>query len=311
MRANLKVLALLFFALFSGPAAADAAEIEIVVERDHITAGDLAKVLPAWKKIDAATEIAYAPLPGIDRRVEPRLLLRWARQFSIDLETAPPPALLVSRRMRALTEAQAAEHLRDALSTQFEVNPEQVRVSLHQFREPLVPATSLSFDAGSAPGVFNRPATVSLRWRDGDGHTGSAPLRATVEVLGSHALAREALAARSEINPEDFDFRHGSLPGPPSKFLLTPDDVAGKELKYPLKPGDLLQAWMLAARTTVRRGDLIQLRLQAGGIVLEVPARAEQAGSVGDRITCRNLDSGRRVTATVLEAKLAEVVLEP
>jgi flagella basal body P-ring formation protein FlgA len=68
---------------------------------------------------------------------------------------------------------------------------------------------------------------------------------------------------------------------------------------------------MLAQQETIRRGDLIQLQLRAGGILLQTPGRAEQNGSVGDRITCRNLDSGRRVTATVVEPKLAEVLYQP
>ena len=68
---------------------------------------------------------------------------------------------------------------------------------------------------------------------------------------------------------------------------------------------------MLLDTPLVRRGDLIELALRSKSIRLRVPARAEEAGSLGDRIACRNLESGRRVVATIVDQKRAEVTLIP
>jgi flagella basal body P-ring formation protein FlgA len=64
---------------------------------------------------------------------------------------------------------------------------------------------------------------------------------------------------------------------------------------------------VLVKAQTVRRGDLIHLEVIAGAIRLQVPARAEQAGSIGDLIVCRNLDSGRRISAKLVTPKIAQV----
>ena len=296
----------------AAPGPAKQAEITLVVERDHITAGDLAKVLPAWAGIDSSTEVAYAPLPGINRRLSAVHLTRWAKRFGVEIESQLlPSSLLISRRMARLSEEQAAEHLRVGVARLYEISPEQVQITLQQFQGSLVPLGPLEFDLGGPASVFNRPTSISLRWRDAGARTGTVPLQATVQVSASHAVARQALAAQSELHEEDFSFENGPLPGPPDKFALTRDDVVDKQLKYPLRPGDVLQSWMLAQQETIRRGDLIQLQLRVGGILLQIPGRAEQNGSVGDLITCRNLDSGRRVTATVVEPKLAEVLYQP
>ncbi len=287
-------------------------EITLVVESDHITAGDLAKVFPAWAEIDSSTEVAYAPLPGIHRRLNPLHLQRWAKRFGVEIEPEQlPGSLLISRRLVRLSEEQAVEHLRAGIARLYEIDSGHVGVTLHKFPDPLIPLAPLVFDLGGPSTIFNRPSSISLRWRDPGGRTGTLPLQATVWVSASHAVARQSLAAQSELQEEDFDFQHGPLPGPPDKFTLTREEVTGKLLKYPLQPGDVLQSWMLAKPETIRRGDLIQLQLRAGGLLLQTPGRAEQDGSTGDRITCRNLDSGRRVTATILEPKLAEVLYQP
>ena len=68
---------------------------------------------------------------------------------------------------------------------------------------------------------------------------------------------------------------------------------------------------MLLDTPLVQRGDLIELAWKSKSIRRRVPARAEEAGSLGDRITCRNLESGRRVVATIVDQKRAEVTLIP
>ena len=68
-----------------------------------------------------------------------------------------------------------------------------------------------------------------------------------------------------------------------------------------------LPADWLTKNRAVRRGDLLELQLRSGLILLRVPGRAEEAAAVGEVISCRNLESGSRVMARVLDSKHAEV----
>ena len=74
-----------------------------------------------------------------------------------------------------------------------------------------------------------------------------------------------------------------------------------------MNQGDALPADWLTKNRAVRRGDLLELQLRSGLILLRVPGRAEEAAAVGEVISCRNLESGSRVMARVLDSKHAEV----
>ena len=301
---------LLLFAICLPLPAGEAMSIE--VERDRLTAADLARVIPQWKKLDGSRVIAYAPLPGVERRVSRRQLIRWADQHGLKLNIEDlPEAVLVARRMRKLRAEEALRTVTGAVSERYQLPLEQLRVRLHGFSETLVPAGKLNFEIRGSLNRLNQPVSIPLGWRDSDGRSGTVPLRATVSILGTHAIARHAMPAKSIVGPQDFTFREGILPGPPEQYLVLPEDVEGKTLKYSLKSGQALSHAMLLDTPLVQRGDLIELAWKSKSIRLRVPARAEEAGSLGDRITCRNLESGRRVVATIVDQKRAEVTLIP
>ena len=117
--------------------------VEIELERDRITAADLARVIPQWKRLDGNRVIAYAPLPGVERRVSRRQLIRWADHQGLKLEIEDlPEAVLVARRMRKLRAEEALRTVTDAVSERYQLPVEQLRVRLHGFSEALVPAES-------------------------------------------------------------------------------------------------------------------------------------------------------------------------
>lgn len=282
--------------------------VRLALEHDRLTAQDLARVVSGWGEVDAETVVAYAPLPGVKRRVSRGQLVRWGRRFGLDLNPAQlPDALVISRRMRKLKEPEAERALRNAVAERFGVDPGDVQVQIHDFEAPLVPAGELTFQVSSSFSRLNQPSSIALRWRDPGGRSSSIWLKAAVSVLGSYAVASEALAARTRLSPGDLAFHNGPLPGAPDRFLLTREEIKGMSLKHPLKAGEPLRRSSLIKIPIVRRGDLLELQLQSGSILLRVPGRAEQSGSEGDTITCSNLESGKKVSARILDAKHAEV----
>ena len=57
------------FALLPATAPLLSADVRMRLSSGHLTAGDLATVIPEWGKIPASTALAPAPLPGVNRRV--------------------------------------------------------------------------------------------------------------------------------------------------------------------------------------------------------------------------------------------------
>ena len=167
---------LLLFAICLPLPAGEAVSIE--VERDRLTAADLARVIPQWKKLDGSQVIAYAPLPGVERRVSRRQLIRWADQHGLKLNIEDlPEAVLVARRMRKLRAEEALRTVTGAVSQRYQLPVEKLRVRLHGFSEALVPAGKLSFEIRGSLRRLNQPVPITLSWRDSDGRSGTTPLR--------------------------------------------------------------------------------------------------------------------------------------
>ena len=296
------------FAISFVPAAQAASVVRLALEHDRLTAGDLARVIPEWKAAPAHELLGFAPLPGIDRRVPKGQLLGWGKRLGLDLHSASlPDVVIVSRQMRQLSEAEVKMALTAAIAERHGLDTAQVRVKLHDFQTSPVPTGALRFEVNIPLTQLNEPRSVPLRWRNGGGRSATIWLRATVAVMGPYAVARESLEAGTTLQPEDFAFQTGPLPGDPKKYVTTPQQVMGMTLKYPLMEGEALLRGALAKHRTVRRGDLLELQLRSRAIRLRVPGRAEQSGSVGETITCRNLESGQRVSAVIVDSKHAEV----
>ena len=303
---------LLLLATLLAPLALLAQTPELVVESDDITAGDLAEVMPEWSGIEPSIVLAHAPRPGVQRRVRPDEILRWARRHDMDLgRDSLPDGIVVRRRLRRLGSNETRDIVIRSAAKRFGMDPKQIEITLHGFDETPVPAGPLQFRlAGSHPRL-NRPTRLSLRWENLDGRSGTLPIRATVSLHGRHAVALTGLPAGTELQATDFRFEVGPLPGPPEHYLASPQGIQGMKLRTHLRQGGVLERRMLQKVETVRRGDLIQIRIRTGLVLLQAPARAEQSGSIGDRIFCRNLDSRRRVLAIILNSKLAEVKVQP
>ena len=290
------------------PTTQAASIIRLALEHDRLTAGDLARVIPEWKAAAPHEPLGFAPLPGIDRRLARGQLLGWGKRLGLDLRPeSMPDFVLVSRRMRQFTEAEAKTALTAAIAERHGLDADQVRIQLHDFEATPVPTGTLRLDSNLLLTQLNEPRSVPLRWKDGGGRSATIWLRATVSIMGRYAAAAESLEVGTTLRPEDFVFQTGQLAGDPKKYITTPEQVAGMTLKRPLREGEPLLRGAIARHHTVRRGDLVELQLKSRSIQLRVPGRAEQSGSRGETIACRNLESGQRISAVIVDSKHAEV----
>jgi len=290
------------------PATQAADIVRLALEHDRLTAGDLAQVIPEWKAVAPHEPLAFAPLPGIDRRAPKGQLLGWGKRLGLDLQPENlPDVVLVSRRMRQLTEAEAKTELAAAIAERHGLDSAQVRVHLDDFQASPVPTGALRFEANIPLTQLNEPRSLPLRWKDGGGRSSTIWLRATLAIVGRYAVAAESLEVGTILRPEDFVFQTGPLPGDPKKYISTPQQVMGMTLRRHSREGEPLLRSALARHSTVRRGDLLELQLKSRAIQLRVPGRAEQSGLAGETITCRNLESGQRIRAVIVDSKHAEV----
>jgi flagella basal body P-ring formation protein FlgA len=280
----------------------------LAVETDRVRAADLATVLPIWRELPGGTPILPAPMPGVSRDMWRVEIDRLAVRHGLTPDGAGPERIRIERRVRPLSSLEAATALAAALAERYRVAPDDVGVELVGFRDLLVPAGELSFRSAASLPPASEAATVPVSWVTPERRSATLWLRAKVEIRGRWAVAARPLDARQALASGDIVFQEGPLPRPPERWRLEPADLQDKTLARSVAAGERIPRSWLVSKPTVVRGAVVELELRRGRIELKTSGRAEQSGSAGQRLVFRNLESGRRVTARVIDSKRAEVI---
>ncbi len=285
------------------------AQVVVPVNGAHVVAAEIAAALPGWNPENPAAELAPSPLPGSPRRISRALLQNWSAAAGAD-PSAAPDSLLLQRRLEALTPDSAAAILRSVLVEKLGVGADELDIEVpanHPLPSP--PAGELEWSLVGGGPASAEAAPLRLRWRDSAGRSGVELLTARVRRRGAWLVAARDLPARERVSEQDFRLERGFLPDYGSCYLSTFYPDRTYELKQQLKSGEPLEEKLLAPRADVARGDLLDLEVRVGGIVLRVPARAEADAGIGDRAPLKNLESGRRIVGRILSPTTAEAVL--
>jgi flagella basal body P-ring formation protein FlgA len=86
------------------------------------------------------------------------------------------------------------------------------------------------------------------------------------------------------------------------------DQVIGMELRRPVPAGQPLRAADMMRPPMVRRGAVVQVQLQVGGLSVNGQAVAVEAGAEGDRIRVQNMSSRALLMAQVIGSGLVRVM---
>ena len=131
-------------------------------------------------------------------------------------------------------------------------------------------------------------------------------MRGVVTVYGDWLEAAVDLPTRTTIGPSDVISRSGNLPN--LNRYLSKQQLDGRwTLIRSMRQGQPLTSNLVRSIPLVSRGDLIELRFDSGGVRLRTAGRAEESGSVGDRIAFRNIATGQRLTARITDDQTAHV----
>lgn len=124
------------------------------------------------------------------------------------------------------------------------------------------------------------------------------PAQATVfrpMAVASRNLQRGELVNTEDVGVEVLDvsqYRQG--------YSNDPDDIIGKELKYPVNKGDAFRESALNTQLAIKRGDEVSLEALAGGIRVVTTGTAISNGRIGQQIRVKNNQSARIVSAKVV-----------
>ena len=107
----------------------------------------------------------------------------------------------------------------------------------------------------------------------------------------------------------DSDLSLSMIPYAQSKGSLTSPELAvGQTLKNNLAAGEALRDRYLGKSVVIRRGDMVTIVAQQGGLRVTASGQARQDGAIGETISVVNVNSKKVVTARVIGPNQVEIV---
>lgn len=261
----------------------------IAVLGANITAGDLAKAVPAFTPRDASAVVGYAPEPGVMRTFYGAELRQALARFGYET-SVPFPDVCFSRQVRELKQDELLAAMRRTLGSTAKI--EIVEVS--QVKAPLGEITFPLEELGSPP--------VAL-WHGYVLYDGNKKFpiwaRVTASVQSVRAVALTELRPGTPIDPSEVAF--ASVEEFPAR-RTTPQNaaqIAGCTPRRFIAANTPVWNDSIDPPNDVSRGERAAVTVSSGGAHLTVDAEAQSSGRRGDLIAFKNPESGRLFRARI------------
>ncbi len=258
---------------------------------------------------EADRVLGPSPPPGGRLVVGAAQLAAIARQFHVDWTPATQTERVVLERPgRAVPKEAILGALRTALAgagctgdcaVDLPLTP---RLIVTPDMDPAPLVEQLDYDA--AAGRFAAVLSVAA--------SGEAPQRARVSGRAAPTVAVPVLARRlwpgAVITAADVQVARVRATQIGTETAQAPEQMVGRSLRHVVMPGQPVPLAELAAPELVRKGSIVTLQLDVGGLSLRAEGEALQAGGLGERIAVLNPLSHAVVQAEIVEPGGVRVV---
>jgi flagella basal body P-ring formation protein FlgA len=272
---------------------------EVMIDSDSITLGALIP-FPS-NDARAAVSLGYAPNPGLSRRIAKYEItgkLIAAGMAADDLQI--PEYILVRRSAAGLNRDQVTRAILNAFTKQYpDANVEISSVELPAVQVgtgPLEISASLPPRVDLSNAVFVR---VEVR---GTSFSRNLFIRTNVNVEAEQPVLKNKVAAHSEIQPNDIEWKLAPVRG------AAVEDAQGMLAKRDLEPGQVLTADLLYTPLYVHKGDSVTVKATAGAVTISATMRAKASGKFGDTIQVEHLSGEGTATAKVIGPRTLETL---
>ena len=268
----------------------------IPVTGSKILARDLTGSVPMLGALDPEAVIGFAPLPGVQRTLSGRELLRWMQRNGLGADDTPPD-VCVQRATRPIDPAELLRALKTALGI------EDARVELLDFSHENVSSGHSEF----SPSALNRPPEKAPetpviwrgRWIYDDERSLAVWAKVRITVDRPAVFAAAQIPAGASIRADELTLRQAPQFPFSIASLSSISQVAGKLARRTILAGQRLAPECITDVRDVRQGDTIRVRVVDGLASLSLDAVAESTGSKGDVVIVRNPMSGKNFRAEV------------
>ncbi len=280
----------------------------VAVEGSEILAKDVAKIDPAFTAVNRDLAFSYAPVIGAQRTITAAELSHWAAKAGVEIKPAS------SACFERLSHNLSAVDIRTAIQRTF---PESniVQIDVLEICKCNVPVGRLDFtvEGAGAPPLGHPDVPVLWRGQIWPASGSPYPVWARVRVLAKSSVVRLRQNLRSgDIIPQEA-LEELTVTDSPVR-LARPDataNYAGKVINRNVRAGSYLNARLIAPLPEVTRGSTVTVEVVNGATRLELKARAESAGHIGETVTLTNPSGLSRFQAIVIGPGVVQIALSP
>jgi len=313
----LGLVTLIAILLTVAPVAADSTITTPLTLRNHITiAGGsvrLGDIFDGFETpragISGDTIVAYAPRPGRRAVFDANWLARVAQRYRLDWRpTTRLDRVIVERASTVINAEDIVSALRDEIKSRG--NAQNIELELSN-RNLLVhidsdlPATVevIHIATEARRGKFSAIIAVPADDPQARRITVVGKLFSVVEV----PVPARALRPGSPIRLSDIKWKRVRARYVQNDVVTDPNEFVNREAKRPLSADTMVRRSDLRVPVVVSKGMLVTMIFRTSSMVLTASGRALEAGSTGDFITVRNIQTKTTVDARVLGPNRVEV----
>ena len=249
--------------------------------------------------------LSRSPRPGEKSELNNTYLRRLLAARAPHAELSLPARVVIEREAKRISVAELRQMLADEAARITGVPTERVSIGrMSQSGDWLLPVKDadlvVSFPAGAR---FRGQTTAKLTATSPQGRAIDSYITAEVTIKSMAVLVKRAVARGKSIGPEDVElYESDSSRLPPGAFTRL-EDVVGQEAQAPLVPGAIVAEGAIVAPLLIKRGALLRLIAESGGLRIETRGIALEPGRQGQTIRAKNLQSQKAVYGAVVTAE--------
>ena len=285
------------------------------IDGEQILLGEIARIEshdPLLTQRIGAVVIGRSPLPGKRREIDANLVKRRLKQNSIDPEQLSlqiPARIIVERSFIEISQEKLRDLVSDYISQNLINNISDARIKDIQVTENLVlPNGRISYTvkpprndalAGKIPFTVNFDVNGKFYKR--------VWASATIEIFTRVVVTKKPLGRHKPITEDDIEVQRMDLAQLPSDVITDPEVILGQRTRRAIGSHTVLRSNLVEFPPLVRRGDVVVILAETGGLKITTVGQVKKKGRLGERIPVMNFDSKKVLYARVLDSNTVKV----
>lgn len=258
----------------------------------------------------AEIEIGPAPEPGNSRRLSGQSVLAKLRDAGVDdsIGYTIPATVNVTRAHQVVDEATLRPAIETQLAERLAAGDKVDEIEVQRPARIPLGQYEIEVDAPAAQATGGGYRRTEVRVVQEGTVVATVPARVKLATFGDVVVARQPIARGAVLREEDLRVEERRLDELPTTVLTSLDEAIGREARVALAAGKPLTVQGLATAALVKRGDMVRLLIERGGLRLSVSGEALETAGVGERVRVLNESSKRELVGRVVDHGTVTVV---